>query len=492
MTSKREMDSLKFVPFSSSINPGFWSELAKMKLDVSGLNEEPLDIWGTFTNSDDPAGGLAPRLGLEWDAFRDSVNTNWNCFGVKGKVVIKNTVEAFKSENKIEFLSKEGKFIWSKIADGRWIDDPEMLTTFNVLMFADLKKYLFYYWFVFPAFSMSPSVKLKSCETASSVFTPDQLEKIGECVKCKEHRIYSLLVMTQGGRVTKLPLSHLTSSPDLSQCFVTVSDPSSGPHPGWPVRNMITALHASLPHLVPGLKLLCLRNTVKHGQLSVAGSLVLTLETAGDIRGEGEMPGVVGWEKNDKGQLGPRLANMRASMDPVKIAENSVDLNLKLMKWRLVPELQLDKIQGARCLLLGSGTLGCAVSRALLGWGVRTITLVDSGKVSYSNPVRQSLFTFTDCLEGGRPKAVAAAAHLKDVFPGVRAEGLELAIPMPGHTATGALLEQARTSYERLVSLIDEHEVIFLLMDSRESRWLPTALAALNSVSCQIFTRLNL
>ena len=65
-------------------------------------------------------------------------------------------------------------------------------------------------------------------------------------------------------------------------------------------------------------------------------------------------------------------------------------------------------------------------------------------------------------------------------------------IPMPGHTATGALLEQARTSYERLVSLIDEHEVIFLLMDSRESRWLPTALAALNSVSCHIVTRLNL
>jgi tRNA A37 threonylcarbamoyladenosine dehydratase len=50
-----------------------------------------------------------------------------------------------------------------------------------------------------------------------------------------------------------------------------------------------------------------------------------------------------------------------------------------------VPELQLDKIMAARCLLLGSRTLGCAVSRALLGWGVRTITLVDNGKVSYSN-----------------------------------------------------------------------------------------------------------
>ena len=67
--------------------------------------------------------------------------------------------------------------------------------------------------------------------------------------------------------------------------------------------------------------------------------LTLTTDTRGVTT---EMPGVVGWEKNDKGQLGPRLANMRASMDPVKIAENSVDLNLKLMQWRLVPICCLD------------------------------------------------------------------------------------------------------------------------------------------------------
>ena len=44
------------------------------------------------------------------------------------------------------------------------------------------------------------------------------------------------------------------------------------------------------------------------------------------------MPGAVGWEKNDKGKVVPRLANIRANMDPVKIAENSVDLNLKLRR----------------------------------------------------------------------------------------------------------------------------------------------------------------
>ena len=57
------------------------------------------------------------------------------------------------------------------------------------------------------------------------------------------------------------------------------------------------------------------------------------------------MPAVVGWERTEKGQLGPRLADMRSSLDPTRVAEQSVDLNLKLMKWRLVPDLDLAKLQ---------------------------------------------------------------------------------------------------------------------------------------------------
>ena len=44
------------------------------------------------------------------------------------------------------------------------------------------------------------------------------------------------------------------------------------------------------------------------------------------------------------------------------------------------------------------------MARALLGWGVRNITFVDNGKVSYSNPVRQSLFEVSDCVDGGQYK----------------------------------------------------------------------------------------
>jgi tRNA A37 threonylcarbamoyladenosine dehydratase len=53
------------------------------------------------------------------------------------------------------------------------------------------------------------------------------------------------------------------------------------------------------------------------------------------------------------------------------------------------------------------------VARTLLGWGVRTMTFVDNSRVSYSNPVRQSLYTFADCQGGGRPKAEAAAEAMK-------------------------------------------------------------------------------
>ena len=124
----------------------------------------------------------------------------------------------------------------------------------------------------------------------------------------------------------------------------------------------------------------------------------------------------------------------------IRLAEQAVDLNLKLMRWRIMPALDLEKIAGIRCLLLGAGTLGCYVARGLLvcevpvaaiqgkysrrrfvdrGWGVRNITFVDSARVSFSNPARQPLFEFEDSLNGGKPKAAAAAEALRRIFPSV-------------------------------------------------------------------------
>lgn len=126
------------------------------------------------------------------------------------------------------------------------------------------------------------------------------------------------------------------------------------------------------------------------------------------------------------------MADLSALLNTRLLMNQAVDLNLRLMKWRMWPALQVDALAKKRCLLLGAGTLGCAVARCLMGWGVRHITLVDNGIVSFSNPVRQSLFEYEDCV-ARRFKAVAAAERLVKIFPEINARAVVMTIPMPGH-----------------------------------------------------------
>jgi ubiquitin-like modifier-activating enzyme ATG7 len=86
--------------------------------------------------------------------------------------------------------------------------------------------------------------------------------------------------------------------------------------------------------------------------------------------------------------------DLKSFMDDRALMDEAVNLNIKLMKWRLLPSLNIEKINTRKCLLFGAGTLGCQLARNLIGWGIKNITFIDYSTVSYSNPVRQTLYEF--------------------------------------------------------------------------------------------------
>lgn len=57
---------------------------------------------------------------------------------------------------------------------------------------------------------------------------------------------------------------------------------------------------------------------------------------------------------------------------------------------------------------------------------------------------------------------------------------------MPGHAVgnNDEAKEEVFENLSRLEALVQEHDVIFLLTDSRESRWLPTVLANVHNKIC--------
>ena len=209
--------------------------------------------------------------------------------------------------------------------------------------------------------------------------------------------------------------------------------------------------------------------------LAFKGSLLITIENLllNGIEKENEAARFAIQE------LETTSVDLKSMFNPETIAENAVDLNINLMKWRMCPWLNTDIIRKQKYLLVGAGTLGCHVSRALLGWGARHITFLDNGKVSYSNPVRQSLYTFEDSKNvGNNYKAILGAEMLKKIFPMVDSKGFNITIPLPGRTLID---DKAKEEYfknlEILENQIKECDVMFLLTDSRESRWYPTVIA---------------
>lgn len=387
--------------------------------------------------------------------------------------------------------------IWEAIQDGTIYSVPSLLSSFAIISFADLKKYRFTYWFAFPALHSDPPWKqtgpigrMDSNESTALVEAVGTWRYVGsnegengfflaKKVRGEEGRRRSVVDDTQADIGYRWVIGSLRdfetgffNNVEEADRYVAFVDPSNySDSPSWPLRNLLVLIRHR--YRLKNVQILCYRDT--QPKRHEARSIILPL-ARDEVEGteSPKMPSVTGWERDGNNRLRPRTANLAEYMDPARLADQAVDLNLKLMKWRLAPNLDLDTIKSTKCLLLGAGTLGSYVSRNLMGWGVRKITFVDYGTVSFSNPVRQPLFAFDDCLQGGKPKALRAAEALKEIYPGVEAEGHVMSVPMLGHNVTDE--KKVKADFEKLQELVASHDVIFLLMDTRESRWLPTLM----------------
>ncbi|AMD21182.1 HEL098Cp [Eremothecium sinecaudum] len=433
---------LKFAPpFQSFFDTSFFREFANLKLNVLKLNAEKIPLYTTVDLATIPKGASVAHLFFNSRTL-DEAGLEGSGIRFHGWFHNFNTLGEFKILDKKKFLQDEALSLMEAGSKG-CLDDA---VGFVVIAYADLKNYKFYYWFAVPTFQSVEFNMIKKEQLEDKSAFHEFLE---------DDSILCGILDPNEGNVLKGYMSELK----LFDTLVVKDTSKIADCPTSLLKNFLSLWKSQNPGK-DGCKVILLRN---ENSFSVDVSFR-------DNVNDGEIK-TSGWERNVNGKLTPKFTDLRSSIDPSYLAEQSLDLNLSLMKWRQLPDLDLQSVKSSKALLLGAGTLGCNVARSLLAWGVQTITFVDNGTVSVSNPARQSLYTFED---RGLSKAETAAKAVKSIYPTVNASGINLEIPMIGHQVTEEAKQ--REYYETLVSLFATHDVIFLLTDSRETRWLPTLL----------------
>lgn len=475
--------NIKFVPLSSSVESSFWVSYCQKKLDTIQLKEDPIDITASYA--------VDGRLACRETSLEKTYILSNDLVPMKSHLIGYNTLEKFQEVDKNQILT-------SCFVPDFLNGDLSSLTSSLLLTFADLKTHKVLYWFAVPALTTKPGCSIKAVKQALITDVWNQQERQNVSASWLQLRkqneqcpAFFMVHQETCHGFSKAAYMKIEDKANISFGFVDPSANSGSTQSevpmGWPMRNLVAYICFHLELGGQTVSIVSFRptrltrindETPSAIDPTTFDRSIVVHVTVPNKSDYGEELNAVGWELNTRNKPGPRWVNLAPLLDSKHLAVQAADLNLKLMKWRMLPELNIEKLQNTKVLLLGAGTLGCNVARVLLGWGIRNLKIVDYGKVSYSNPVRQSLFTLRDCENGGRPKAVAAAEALQTIAADVKSEGIVLSIPMPGHADE---MINIQASLEKLDTLVQESDVVYLLTDTRESRWLPTVLAAVHN-----------
>ncbi|KRX07613.1 Molybdenum cofactor biosynthesis, MoeB [Pseudocohnilembus persalinus] len=489
---------MQFLNFTPLIHIGFWSLLGKKKIEEWKLDEQKQVVIAKYKN-----GNLKDKKSiLVFDNYSFDLDQELNFTGPleilqKCEILNFNTEQDFKNSDIKELAQQQVKFTLKKIDDYLTGKSENLAQNqFLLVTFADLKKYIYQYRVI------SSTLKIDDIKVTKQI----QLKQLGETfqienfdknlkayVDNKENKNFypQFVYNSKLGEIQSIKQGIDILIEDKSEnqnLYFVIFDPFNQQSANNSVIQNFLAVFLRHNELnkekqidISQLNLIALKDPLLHNnpkgtEFKYSFYYQLDLSQA-----------TIAYEDKEKGLLQHSATkdietvkeiNLKDQMDEIALARDAIDLNVKLMKWRMIPNLDFELLKNTKVLLVGAGTLGCQLSRNLIGWGVQNITFLDNGKVSYSNPVRQSLYEFEDTINGGKPKAITAAQKLIKIFPEIKAKGVELQIPMPGHFLVNEEQEkEALKNVDILEQLVQEHDAMFLMTDSRESRWLPTILA---------------
>ncbi|RHY43815.1 hypothetical protein DYB30_010529, partial [Aphanomyces astaci] len=298
---------LQFQSFTSSPNVSFFQKLAQLKLDTYQLSDAT------------QVGPAVPNC---------STKHEWR---VPGVLVNTNTLEDFKNLDKVRLLN-DAKARLRHAIDGF---NPLGLQTFVLCTFADLKTHTYWYRFAFPAVVPSPGAyQLQTWTPANSFLSlPHQQSIVRQLINRRHVHDEVTSANFPAAFIFDLTSSTVYDLEDLH----SLSPPSAL------VFGFVDPIHhiSNPPEAHDDPSASC----------GLRASYIATIE----LTPYNELTSkVVGWELNVQGKSGPRQLQLANLLDPLQLAKTSVDLNLKLMRWRQLPHLDLDKLAHTKCLLLGA------------------------------------------------------------------------------------------------------------------------------------------
>lgn len=209
-----------FVVFGSVFLP----DSGCQKLNEYKLDDSPKRVSAEYT-------WQQGRLVFDSDSFSDRDS---HCKGVvecPGTLLNYNTIEEFKGADKKALLAEWGdKMLSGAIMNGSIFRNPEILNSFLLITFCDLKKYIFVYWMGVPCLNTKWDLQ-EVADEGNYTNLSTRIPALGE----------SFVVIDPDDNVTPFSeLEYVERSEDPTIAFLSPTSPENTP---WTVRNICLMLH---------------------------------------------------------------------------------------------------------------------------------------------------------------------------------------------------------------------------------------------------------